>query len=88
MDAATTIEWTGFLEGVGVDHGEVLGGDAVLGEDGEPRVEGIVVGRVGRGAQGGAQAGGPAALLGAQPDVAARHREAVGLADGGQDLDP
>src|SRR4051794_10305913 len=49
-------ERTGLLEGVGVDGGEVLGGDAVLLQDGAARGEGVLGG--GRGAQSGAEAGG------------------------------
>src|SRR3954471_7490339 len=76
-------EAAGLLERVGVHGGEVLRGDAVLAQDGFARCEAAL----GRGAEGGAEGGGPGALGRREVDVAARHGEAVWLTDGGEDLD-
>src|SRR4051812_2155973 len=58
----------GLLERVGIDRGEVLGGDAVLVEHGLTGLQTALRGRAQRGAEG----GGPDALGGREADVAAR----------------
>ena len=78
---------------VGVDDREVLGVDGVGGhrgarggDDGR-RIARAVGHGVARGAKRGVQREGPLAVVGPQPDVAARERQAVGLAHGLDRLD-